>query len=205
MEDLSSLKDDLIAAYDRQASERDRSERQAWKIEERDKFLNFIRAHSYQSLLEIGSGPGHDAKFFQNEGLEVNCVDMSPNMIVLCKAKGLNAQVMDFSHLTFADNSFDALWALNCLLHIPKSELRTVLSGIQRVLKPGGLFYMGVYGGRNSEGVREDDRCEPKRFFSFFTDERLKQVLAEFFTIVSFNTLPHSDVLNFQSVVMKNG
>lgn len=199
-----SLTKDLIRAYNRQASERDGSERQAWKIEVRDQFLMSIQEHKFHSLLEIGCGPGHDAKFFQDEGLDVTCADISPSMIELCKAKGLNAQVMDFSHLTFADNSFDSLWALNCLLHIPKNHLPEVLTGIRRVLKPGGLFYMGVYGGQNSEGVWEGDSNEPKRFFSFFEDDGLKQTLQELFTVVSFNTLPHSDVLNFQSVVMKN-
>lgn len=199
---MDSLKDRLIEAYNRHAFEREGSVKQSWKLEEREAFLQSLRARELQSLLEIGSGPGHDAKFFQDSGLEVTCIDLSPTMVALCKEKGLNAQVMDVTQLVFSDQSFDAVWALNCLLHVPKMELPGVLSEIQRVLQPGGLFYMGVYGRHNSEGIWDGDHYEPKRFFSFFNDETLKAMLSNYFTILSFKTLPHSEVLDFQSVTM---
>ena len=202
---MDSLKEQLITAYDRQAAERDTSVRQSWKIEEHDEFLQALRKRNLQSLLEIGAGPGHDAKFFQDSGLEVKCIDLSPNMVALCKDKGLDAQMMDFSRLTFPNQTFDAIWALNCLLHVPKAELPSVLAEVRRVLRPRGLFYMGIYGRHNSEGIWEDDSYEPKRFFSFFNEATLKTTLSQFFTILSFKTLPHSDVLDFQSMLMTRG
>ncbi len=41
---------------------------------------------------------------------------------------------------------------------------------IQRVLAPGGLFYMGVWGGWDFEGILADDSYRLQRFFSFCTD-----------------------------------
>ena len=200
MINLDIVKAQLITAYDRQAGERDAATRQPWKIQERDEFLQIIQKRKLHRLLEIGAGPGHDAKFFQDSGLEVTCIDLSPNMVALCKDKGLDAHVMDYSQITFPDQSFDAIWALNSLLHVPKTELLNVLAGIQRILRPDGLFYMGVYGRHNFEGIWKDDSYEPKRFFSFFEEATLKEILSQFFTILSFKTLPHSDVLDFQSV-----
>lgn len=133
----------------------------------------------------------------------MTCVDLSPNMVALCKTKGLRAEVMDFAHLAFPDQSFDAVWALNCLLHVRKAELPEVLQGIRRVLRPGGLFYIGVYGGRNSEGVWEDDTYEPKRFFSFFEMDTLKGVLSEHFAVLDAHALPHSDDLKFLSFTLQ--
>lgn len=202
--DISSLKQQLISAYDRHAAERDASPKQSWKISERESFLQMIDAHNARNLLEIGSGPGHDAQFFRNHGLDTTCVDLSPQMIHFCRQKGLNAHIMDFSHLTFPDNTFDAVWALNCLLHVPKAELDNVLREIQRVLKPDGLFYMGVYGRHNSEGIWGNDHYEPKRFFSFFDKDTLDHVLSDFFTIHSFRIFPHSDAMDFQSIVLMN-
>ena len=203
---MDSLKDQLIEVYNRHAFEREGSVKQSWKLAERGAFFQVVREKKLQRLLEIGAGPGHDAKFFQDSGLEVACTDLSPNMVALCKEKGLNAQMMDFSELAFSDQTFDAIWALNCLLHVPKVEFPGVLSEVRRVLRPNGLFYMGVYGRHNSEGIWEGDHYEPKRFFSFFDEETLKELLSKYFTILSFKTLPHSDVLDFQSVIlMKNG
>ena len=202
MTDTSSVKSQLIAAYNRHAAERDALPKEPWKIRERDDFLQTIHQRKLHRLLEIGAGPGHDAVFFRENGLDVTCIDLSPNMVALCEDKGLDAYVMDFSRLSLPDNSFDSIWALNCLLHVPKADLPQVLGEIQRVLKPGGLFYMGVYGRHNSEGIWEGDRYEPKRFFSFFEEETLKHTLSQFFAIVSFKRLPQSEALDFQSVVM---
>lgn len=60
---------------------------------------------------------------------------------------------MSFDDLQFPDRHFDAIWALNCLLHVPKAHIRDVLKEIDRVMKPSGLFYMGLYGGASWEGI----------------------------------------------------
>ncbi|WP_274436524.1 class I SAM-dependent methyltransferase [Alicyclobacillus sp. ALC3] len=192
-----------MTAYNRQAAERNASSRQDWKVSERDAFLASIRSSGLTRLLEIGAGPGHDSLFFQENGLDVTSVDLSPNMVDLCKTKGLRAEVMDFSHLSFPDDSFDAVWALNCLLHVRKAELPEVLTELRRVLRPGGLFYMGVYGGQNSEGVWDDDTYEPKRFFSFFEMDTLKGILSEHFAVQDAHALPHSSDLMFLSFTLQ--
>jgi SAM-dependent methyltransferase len=73
--------------------------------------------------LEIGAGTGNDGLYFQNNGLDVTCTDLSPDMVNLCREKGLKAYVMDFLSLDFPPGSFDAIYALNCLLHVPTREL----------------------------------------------------------------------------------
>jgi SAM-dependent methyltransferase len=81
---------------------------------------------------------------------------------------------MDFLHLDFPPGSFDAVFAMNCLLHVPNHDLPAVLESIRGVLRPGGLFFVGVYGGDESaEGPIDDDRHVPPRFFSWRTDEQL--------------------------------
>ncbi|MFD0618524.1 class I SAM-dependent methyltransferase [Paenibacillus sp. GCM10027629] len=87
-------------------------------------------------MLEIGAGTGIDSIYFKENGIEVTSVDLSTEMIRYCKEKGLQAYVMDFYHLDFADNTFDAVYALNCLLHVPKNEIFDVLLGIRRIMKP---------------------------------------------------------------------
>lgn len=194
--------DDLQQAYDRKAAERDRYEIEAWKIEERDHFLSMLEK---KSLLEIGAGPGHYARFFQDSGLTVVCTDLSPQMVRLCRAKGLTAYAMDFLSLDFPDSSFDAVFALNCLLHVPKEDLPRVLQRIRALLKPGGLFYLGLFGGKEHEGTWPEDDHEPQRFFSFHTDDQIRQVTAEFFELVYFKRIPmkRGTDLHFQSMILR--
>ncbi|WP_096154879.1 MULTISPECIES: class I SAM-dependent methyltransferase [Bacillus] len=200
-----SYKDSLLEAYNNKASERNTTEVEGWKAIERNEFL--AKLNKKGKLLEIGAGPGHDGKFFLEQGLEVTCIDLSPEMVQKCTEKGLNAKVMSFDEMSFEDNSFDYVWALNCLLHVPKNELDKVLKEIKRVLKPGGLLYYGVYGGKNSEGVWENDFYEPKRFFSFFGNEEIVEFVGEYFELVSFKGIPKEVIgnsdLNFQSMVWK--
>lgn len=199
------MSNSLQQSYNNHANQRDQSEIEPWKVQERDQFLNWLRAEDCLSLLEIGSGPGKDSLFFHQNGLKVTTVDFSEEMVRLCKEKGLpDVHCMDFRHLDFPDNRFDAVYALNCLLHIPRAEIDDVLVEIRRVLKPNGLFFYGVYGGQNSEGIWEDDTYEPKRFFSFYEDEAIKQLVRKYFILEDFHTInmgegkPH-----FQSMTLR--
>jgi SAM-dependent methyltransferase len=80
-------------------------------------------------------------------------------------------------------DSFGAVYAMNCLVHVPKAQLRGVLEGISRVIKPGGLFYLGIYGGREFEGVWDGDYFEPKRFFCHHLDEELCSLVGAYFRL----------------------
>jgi len=189
LERSAAVRAGLREAYDRHAEERDGGGIQDWKIAERDRFLAALRETKAETLLEIGAGPGRDSLFFAERGLRVTAVDLSPEMVRLCRDKGLDAREMDMAELDFPDGSFDAVYALNCLLHIPKAELGAVLREIRRVLKPGGLFYMGVYGGIDSEGVWEQDVYEPKRFFAMYEDDAMREAVGSVFEVAHFGVV----------------
>jgi SAM-dependent methyltransferase len=167
-------RNDLREAYDRYSQERETSTMQEWKIRERSNFLSALQQENKRNFLELGAGPGHDSKYFQDEGFEVTCVDLSPAMVDLCRQKGLTAYVMDMNNLDFPENSFDAVYAMNSLLHLTKQEFFEILHQINSLLRVHGLVYIGMYGGYDHEGILEADTYVPKRFFSFFTDEQVE-------------------------------
>lgn len=144
-------------------------------------------------VLDMGAGTGGSSLYLQEKGIQVTCIDLSPSMVESCRKKGLHALEMDFYHLDFPDNSFDGIWAMNTLLHVPKADLPGVLAEVKRVLKPDGLFYMGVYGGWNSEGIWEKDHYSPKRFFSCFDEASLKKAISGYFSINEFIAIPLED------------
>jgi ubiquinone/menaquinone biosynthesis C-methylase UbiE len=198
------LKTNLVKAYNRYADDRDKREIDAWKIQERDHFVTLLKEQQKRTLLEIGAGTGKDSQSFQESGFEVVCTDGALGMVKLCRKKGLTALVTDFYNLGFTEESFDAIWALNCLLHVPKKELPAVLRGIRSVLKPMGLFYMGVWGGTESEGVWDSDSYTPKRFFSLYPDQQIQTVVADLFEVFYFKAVSFENLeLHFQSMILE--
>jgi hypothetical protein len=94
--------------------------------------------------------------------------------------------------------------ALNCLLHVPGAALPAVLQNIRNLLRPAGLFFLGVYGGFEEEGIYEKDYHIPPRFFSHHTDEFMQQVTAPYFDLVSFKVIeaPGRN-MHFQSITLR--
>ncbi|MBH0169949.1 class I SAM-dependent methyltransferase [Fictibacillus sp. 18YEL24] len=198
------LKESLKASYNEQADSRNRVEIESWKVKELDLFIAALKNDGYQSLLDIGAGSGQHGKYLSDHKLDVTCIDLSPNMVETCRTKGLKAEIMDYYTLDFQAASFDAVWAMNTLLHVPKVSLPAVLKNIHTVLAQDGLFYMGVYGGKDSEGVWQEDSYIPKRFFSFYTDENLLEVVSPLFDVINFHTVPEAGgSMDFQSLMMR--
>jgi SAM-dependent methyltransferase len=203
VEEYHRVVTDLRQAYGpAAAAERDSREKEAFKIDERQRFLDLLRERGAASLLEVGAGTGHDSLYFQEQGLQVLCTDLSPAMVELCRAKGLDARVADFLSLGVPPGSFDAVYALNCLLHVPTPDLPRVLAAITEVLVPAGLLYVGTWGGADEEGPMRDERHPVPRFFAFRSDGRMTQALAERFHILSFTTVDVGGN-HFQSFVLE--
>jgi SAM-dependent methyltransferase len=202
--DYASIRAGLLASYgDEGARRRDRLAKAPWKLAERATFLRRLERQDCRDLLEIGAGTGQDSVFFAEHGLRVVASDFSPAMMAACRAKGLDAVVMDFGVPAFAAKSFDAVHAMNCLLHVPNAELPRVLTAIRAVLRPGGLFFLGAYGGDGSEGAMPDDDHVPPRFFSWRTDEQIQRLAGEFFEIVDFHVVQRDDGHGFQSLTLR--
>lgn len=196
------LTEELRAAYDGSAADRDATSKSAWKLAERAGFLDRLRREGKTRLLEIGAGTGQDGLFFQQSGIGVVATDLSPEMLDRCRAKGLEAYTMDVLHLDFPRGSFDAIYAFNCLLHVPNADLPRALSAIRALLSPDGLFFLGTYGGEPFEGIAPDDWHEPPRFFSFRSDEQLEAFVGECFEMLDFHVVG-SDGNRFQSLTLR--
>ncbi len=202
------LRDRLRAAYDAHAEARDWRALPAWKRNVREAFLKALQREGLNKLLEVGAGTGRGGVFFRRQGLDVFCIDLSPEMVRFCHEKGLEARVMDVVDLQFPVDSFDAVYSFNGLLHLPRAELPVALREVRRILRPGGSFFLGLYGGYDHEGVWEEDTYEPKRFFSFQTDEHLLCTVENAFDVVSFERIDvdaEDPRFHFQSLILRKG
>jgi len=196
---------DLVLSYDRAVNERDNHQISDWKEHQRQRFINLLNAEGKTRLIDIGSGTGIHGSFFQEQGIDVTCVDISPANVEKCKEKGLESFVWDIMDLTSINQLYDCAFALNSLLHIPTSQLSLTLANIHDVLKPDSLFFWGQYGGEYREGVYEEDRYEPKRFFSLLDDTQIQEKASKLFDIEDFATVSIKEItpLHFQSLILR--
>lgn len=151
-------------------------------IDQAAKFITHLPKKG--KILDIGCGPGRDAKVFIEQGFTVTGIDISPKMIALAKRHFSEAQfiVMDIENLEFPKNSFDGIWASASLLHIKQASLFSVLKNVWALLKSGGIFYLSVKKG-SGEFLSEDKRYgNAKKFWSLFDEIEIAHMLksAEF-------------------------
>ena len=185
-----------IDTYNQMAKEYDQETVEFWNTFPRsflDRFIDLSLLHFDQRekssrgfVLDVGSGPGRDGLILQSVGLNVVCLDASRAMIDLSTERGLKSVLGDLLSLPFENESFDSVWAYTSLLHIPKSQMTIALSEIHRVLKPNGVFALGMIEG-DEELYRSSSGVTLERWFSFYQKEELETLLIESgFEIVYF-------------------
>ena len=195
----------LRAAYDAKVAERDAREVEPWKHAERVRFLDLLRDEDRRTLLDIGAGTGVHAAFFQESGLGVTCVDLSQAMVERCRQRGLTAHNQDVLHLDLP-LQFDAAFAMNSLLHTPPADLSRALERVRAALVPGGIFYLGQYGGVAFDGPWLGDTYDPPRYFSRLTDAALRAAASKVFTVEEFRTIDvgaPADFGHFQALLLR--
>ena len=139
----------------------------------------FIQNLKGQKILDIGCGPGRDAKYFSEHDLEVTGIDLTSNFVKMASQNVPNAKFiqMDMRNLDFPENSFDGIWACASFLHVPKEDAKNTLLGFRKILKPAGLIYLSVKQGNEEKFVEKDEYKGRTKFFAFYTQDEFKNLI----------------------------
>lgn len=170
-----------IRAYNRIAREYARANKtySFWRRE-----LEALRKFSPgKKVLEIGCGAGRDAKVFLDDGFDYLGVDASSGLLHIAKQVNPTGmfRLMNYYDLRFPPNSFDGVWSMATLLHVPKKKLPKVLKPIRKLLRPSGVFVVSM---KEKSGVDESVVTHDKyggvtRFFSFYTRLEFTKLLRQ--------------------------
>lgn len=177
--DADVIEAELAAYYDAEAADRASRALDPSRVAARSRFLERLGASEALAgpVLEVGVGPGRDAGALVAAGLDLVGVDLSIEHAKRAAAAGAAALVATGRALPFVDAAFRALWSMSTLMHIPDSAIAGVLTEVRRVLAPGAIAAIGVWGGPNVEERSDQDRFDPPRFFSRRTDDRWRTML----------------------------
>jgi SAM-dependent methyltransferase len=136
--------DDQVVVREQYASEENLRARQAlWEgatgTDPKEVLWRTLCEWQPKRLLEVGGGQGELAERIRRElQAEVTFVDLSPRMVELARARGVDARAGDVQSLPFADGAFDTVVAAWMLYHVP--DIDRALAEIARVLVPGGAL-----------------------------------------------------------------
>ncbi|MCJ7450119.1 MAG: methyltransferase domain-containing protein [Candidatus Nanohaloarchaeota archaeon QJJ-9] len=167
--------EETIEAYKNMAEEYDDYHNSIEEIE--GTLKRFLEEVDGKKILDVGCGPGRDAKFFAKKGKDVVGIDPVKKFLEIAREKVPQAEFrkMDMRYLKFGDASFNGIWACASLHHLPKQEADKALEELHRVLKEGGTVHISVKKGEKEKYIERDHYSEGRRFFALYTEKELRE------------------------------
>ena len=137
--------------------------------EQYKKFLPLLREQA--RILDLGSGSGRDACYFQKKGYQVTALEPSKN---LCREirKVFSGKIVCSDIQSYQpEQRFDGIWACASLLHVNKKDILDVIKNVSSNLNDNGIFYMSFKYG-------EDEYIDEKgRYFNCYTEETFNELI----------------------------
>ncbi|MEP7289729.1 MAG: methyltransferase domain-containing protein [Chloroflexota bacterium] len=171
---------DLQASYDTVAEEYAQRIYDELKDKPLDRqLLDRFAREAQPPICDMGTGPGHVARYLHDRGAEVFGIDLSQGMVE--QARQLNPTIEfrqgNMLALDAPDNSWGAITAFYSIIHVPRTEVITALRGFKRVLRPGGLILLAFHIG--DETLHMEDWWDKKVSldFNFFTPQEVQGYL----------------------------
>lgn len=100
-------------------------------------------------VADLGCGPGHVARYLQQQGITIFGVDFSPKMVAVAQSLNpdLDFRVEDMRQLNASDASLAGVVLFYSIVHFDVTELPPVFRDARRVLVPGGMALVSSHVG----------------------------------------------------------
>jgi SAM-dependent methyltransferase len=135
-------------------------------------------------VLDLGCGPGIHTAWLRERGLRAVGGDLSTGMLdQACRFAGPPLVQLDMRALPFPSGSFDGVWWMASLLHLPKAEAPIALAEARRVLVPGGLLAFDVQEGEGETWQDNYGTGLPRFFARYGSDEMVAMLEAAGFAV----------------------
>ena len=137
--------------------------------EQYQRFLPLLKKGA--KILDVGSGSGRDACYFQKHGYQVTALEPSKN---LCREirKVFSGEIICSDIQNYRPKErYDGIWACASLIHLQEEEILRFFEKIDLYLNDNGVVYVS---GKNGIPTGEG---EDGRFFLEFTEQLVEKIL----------------------------
>jgi SAM-dependent methyltransferase len=147
--------DELRASYDQVAEEYadtffDELDRKPFDRKLLEAYAERTRGRGL--VLDVGCGPGQIGRYLYDRGVEVEGVDLSPEMVAVARRlnPGMRFDVGDMATLAVEDASLVGIVAFYSIIHIPRERVPDVMGEFRRAMRPDGELLISVHAGTGS-------------------------------------------------------
>lgn len=133
-------------------------------------------------VLDVGSGTGKLAKWLDDMGYDVLCIDPSPEMVRRCTEKGLKTLQSSIQEYQ-PEGQFSMIFAILSLIHVPKGEYSAQIKKLADAMPANGILFLAMIEGKE-EGIFEGGKYP--RFFAYYTPEEILSKTAPYFTKLDY-------------------
>lgn len=149
------------------------------ELEYIDEFLDLLPPKG--KVLDAGCGPGGISKHLIEKGFEAVGIDLSENMLQIAKAKVPKGDFrnQEIRNLNFPPDHFDGVIASYSLVHVPKKDILSTLTGFNRVSKLDGVLFISVHEGNGEKLLDEPFKPGEKIFVDYFSSEEMENYLSQ--------------------------
>jgi SAM-dependent methyltransferase len=131
-----------------------------WR-EDEEKAISFLIPGK---LLVGGVGAGRTLQHLQGKGFEITAIDISPEMVKLCRKNfpTLDVRVMDLQRTSFADGIFDSIFLpFHTIAYV--DDLDATLIELRRILKFGGKLVFSIPNRWNIKAILDGSAFKGKK------------------------------------------
>lgn len=137
--------------------------------EQYQRFLPLLKKGA--KILDVGSGSGRDACYFQKQGYQVTALEPSKN---LCREirKVFSREIVCSEVQNYRPTErYDGIWACASLIHLQEEEILCFFKKMDMYLSDNGIVYASGKCGISTGEVADG------RFFLEFTEQLVEKIL----------------------------
>jgi cyclopropane fatty-acyl-phospholipid synthase-like methyltransferase len=134
--------------------------------------LNFLKSNNIQSILDLGSGPGQYAHYFEGNGINCDCYDGNPHTEELSNGK---CKVLDLTERVNLNKKYDCVLSLEVGEHIPAEYERVFIENVVNHASKLIIISWAVVGQGGTGHVNEKPNEYVENVFLQFNWKRNKE------------------------------
>ncbi len=146
------------------------------------KYIDLLMERSPKGgrLLDLGCGGGIPSTKELARHFKVVGIDFSHNQIERARKNVPEGEFhrMDMTRMSFKKNSFDAVFSLLAIIHVPREEKAGLFASIQEILKPNGHLLIGI-GCDDWVSEPGDDFMDQPMYWSQFGAKKTEAMIIE--------------------------